>query len=199
MSTENYVEDKPKKIKEIRAEAEQKSCAVQRALYFVDEFAAKPMCGKCYPCALGTGEAQIRLDRLSRRKDAVDEKDLELLERIGDKMVQGSLCKRGKDTGEFILEIISNARDEFEKHISHSCPNKECKNLIQYEIDPELCDMCGECKQGCRFNAILGEKKHPFFSGYQPFQIRQKRCTRCGECVDLCPTGAIVLNPQSNK
>jgi ferredoxin len=51
--------------------------------------------------------------------------------------------------------------------------------------------MCGECQAVCKFNAIVGEKKKPFLSGYLPFEIVQKRCTKCGECIPVCPTDAI--------
>ncbi len=199
MSTETYVEEKPKKLKDIRKEAEEKSCPVQQMQYFIDEFLAKPMCGKCYPCALGTGEAQIRVDRLTRSDADVDEQDLDLLRRIGDNMVQGSLCKRGKDTGEFILEVLEKSRDEFLEHVQRACPKRECKSLIRYAIVPELCTMCGDCKMTCRYNAILGETRKPYFTGYQPFEIRLKRCTGCGECVDVCPEGAIVVKSNSKK
>ncbi len=199
MNSENYVEEKPKKLKDIRKEAEEKACAVQQVQYFVDEFLARPMCGKCYPCALGTGEAQIRLARFSRYQEDVDENDIDVLQRIATNMIQASLCKRGKDTGGFILEVLDNARDEFLQHIARTCPKKECKNLIEYVIIPELCNMCGECKNACRYNAVLGEERKSYFSGYPPFEIRQKRCTRCGECVDVCPTGAIVVNSNTNK
>jgi len=198
MSAETFVEEKGKKLKEIRKEALEKSCAVQQVLYFVDEFLAKPMCGKCYPCALGTSEAQIRLTRISRDQDEVNETDIELLHRIGTQMIQGSLCKRGKDTGRFIREVLDNAQDEFLQHIAGTCPKKECRNLIKYVIVPELCNMCGECKNACRYDAVLGEERKSYFSGYPPFEIRLKRCTRCGECLDLCPTGAIVVHIKNN-
>ena len=199
MSTENYVEEKPKKLKEIRKEAEERTCPVQQMQYFIDEFLAKPMCGKCYPCALGAGEAQIRVAGLASRGAEVDGRDLDLLKRIGENMIRGSLCKRGKDTGEFILEHLENSRDEIMEHVARSCPSRECKSLVRYEIMPELCTMCGECKKVCRYNAVLGETRKPYFTGYQPFEIRQKRCTGCGECVDVCPEGAIVFKSSLRK
>ncbi len=201
MSTDNYVEEKPKKLKDIRKEAEELACPVQQMQYFIDEFLAKPMCGKCYPCALGTGEAQIRVARLATRGAEVDGRDLDLLRRIGVNMVRDSLCKRGKDTGDFILELLDNSRDEIMEHVhaDRSCPTRECKSLVRYEIVPELCTMCGECKKVCRYNAVLGETRKPYFTGYQPFEIRLKRCTGCGECVDVCPEGAIVVGSNPGK
>lgn len=193
MTEETLKEEKVKKIEDIRKEALEKACAVQRLLYFIEEFLAGPMCGKCYPCALGTGEAKIRLLKISQRLDDVSEKDIEILKRIGAEMIEGSFCKKGKDTGRFIVETISNSEDEFREHISGICPHKECARLIEYVINPELCIMCGKCKEVCKYGAIIGEKKEPYRAGYLPFEIRQKRCTKCGECVVVCPTGAIEV------
>ena len=78
MSEETVTEEKVKKLQDIRKEAEEKSCPVQKALYFIEEFLAGPMCGKCYPCALGTNEAKIRLIRLSQHLEGTNEQDLQL-------------------------------------------------------------------------------------------------------------------------
>jgi ferredoxin len=106
-------------------------------------------------------------------------------------MIEGSFCKKGRDTGRFLTDVLTTAEEEFEQHVSGVCPKKECVSLVEYVIRPELCSMCGECLSACTFDAITGEKRVPYLSGYLPFEIRQKRCTKCGECVKVCPTGAI--------
>jgi len=191
MNEEHFTEEKEKKLDDIKKEAEEKKCAVQRALYFIQEFLSGPMCGRCFPCALGTGEVKIRLTRISRHPDDLSEKDIEALKRIGAQMIVGSFCKKGKDTGRFIVDILTTSGEEFEEHISGACPQKECISLVEYIIDPELCTMCGKCAEVCKYSAIIGEKKKTYLAGYLPFEIRQKRCTKCGECVKVCPTGAI--------
>lgn len=193
MSEETVTEQKEKKVEDIKKEAEQKACVVQSALHFIQEFLAGPMCGKCYPCALGTGEAKIRLLRISQHLEDVSEKDIEAIKRIGSIMSEASFCKKGKDTGRFLVEIITTREEEFKEHISGNCPKKECISLIEYVINPILCIMCGKCAEICKYNAIIGETKKPYLSGYLPFEIRQKRCTKCGECVKVCPTGAIEV------
>ncbi|MFA6056211.1 MAG: 4Fe-4S binding protein, partial [Thermodesulfovibrionales bacterium] len=100
---------------------------------------------------------------------------------------------KGKDTGKYLAEILSVSGNEFKEHLSGICPKKECTSLIEYIIRPELCTMCGECLEVCKYDAILGEKKTPYRSGYLTFEIRKKRCTNCGECVKVCPTGAIEI------
>jgi ferredoxin len=183
--------EKGKRVEDIRKEAEEKACPVQKALYFIGEFIAGPMCGKCYPCSLGTGEAKIRLLRISHHLGNVTEADIQALRRIGLNMTEGASCKKGRDTGKFITDVLSASDEEIRQHLEGICPKKECVDFIQYVIQPELCIMCGKCSEVCEAGAIIGEKKQPYLSGFLPFEIRQRRCTKCGACVRVCPTGAI--------
>jgi ferredoxin len=182
-------EEKEKKVEEIKKEAEQKRCPVNRALYYMDEFLAGPMCGRCMPCSFGSYEASMRLKNIVEGRGT--EADLVALRRIADEMLEGSLCKKGKDTARFVLDWM--ATDVFREHINGRCPERECAPFIQYRVIPEKCIMCGLCKEVCKYNAIIGEKKVSHLSGYLPFEIRQKRCTKCGDCVPVCPTGAIIV------
>lgn len=193
MNEENNTEEKTKTVERIKKEAEEKECAVQKAFYYINEFIAGPMCSRCFPCALGTAEAGIRLQRLVHQARDINEKDIEILKRIASQMIEGSFCKKGKDTGKYLAGILSVSGNEFKEHLSGICPKKECTSLIEYVIKPELCTMCGDCLEVCKFDAILGEKKVPYLSGSLPFEIRKKRCTNCGECVKVCPTGAIEI------
>ena len=193
MSEETLSEQKEKKLEDIQKEAEEKACPVQRVLYYIEEFLAGPMCGKCYPCALGTPEAKIRLIRIAQHLTNVSPSDIEVLKRIGTQMIEGSFCIKGKKTGKFITETLASALDNFSLHLTGSCPQKECIRLVEYVVNRELCIRCGKCLEACRYDAIVGEIKKPYRSGYLPFEIRQKRCTRCGECITACPTGAIEV------
>lgn len=187
------LEEKEKKLEDIKKESENRKCPVQRLLYYMNEFISGPMCSRCFPCSLGTAEAKIRLNRISMN-EGTDIKDIEILKRIGLMMIEGSFCKKGKDTGKFIIDLINLSEEEFINHVSGICSSAECNALIEYIIDPELCTMCGECLNVCKEKAIFGEKKKPFQTGYLPFEIRKKRCTKCGECIKVCPTGAIKIN-----
>jgi len=180
-------EQKELKVDDIKKEAEEKHCPAQKALYYVEKFLDELMCGKCFPCAFGTYEAKMRL------KDIISghgtEADIAVVRRIAGVMIEASRCKRGKDTGRFVLEWADT--DSFKLHADKRCPDQECLALIELRIDPDKCIMCGECQAVCKFNAIVGEKKKPYLSGYLPFEIVQKRCTKCGECISVCPTNAI--------
>jgi NAD-dependent dihydropyrimidine dehydrogenase PreA subunit len=193
MSEERLAGEKGKNVETIKKEAEEKACAVRKALYFIEEFISGPMCGKCFPCALGTAEAKIRLSGLAVHRDNISVKDIETLRRVGLQMIEGSFCKKGKDTGKFLLDTLSAAGDEFIKHLSGVCPKKECISLIRYEINPDLCIMCNNCAEACKHHAIIGEKRSAYRSGFLPYQIRQKKCTKCGDCLPVCPTAAVVL------
>ncbi len=182
-------EVKEKKTADIKKEAEDIKCPVKRALYYVEEFLVGPMCGKCFPCEMGTYEAAIRLRNIISGMGT--EADLAAIRRIADEMLLTSRCKRGKDTAEFIIEWMGT--DAYKDHIEGRCPDKECEAFIEYRIIPEKCILCGLCKEACKYNAILGEKAEPYLSGYLPFEIRQRRCVKCGDCIKVCPVDAIEI------
>jgi ferredoxin len=184
-------ENKPGEIKtdDIKAAAEEKGCPVQKAKYYVTEFLAGPMCGKCLPCALGSYEAGVRLDSILEGRGT--DSDVAALRRIADDMLESSRCKKGKDTAKFILEWMSTG--VYEEHVRGRCPDGKCKAFVEYRIVPEKCTMCGLCREACRYEAVIGEKRKPWLSGYRPFEIRQKKCTKCDECRKVCPTGAVVI------
>jgi len=96
MREEGLQAGKERTLEDIRKDAEEKDCPVQRVLYFIKEFIAGPMCGKCYPCSLGTGEADIRLMKISGYSWNADESDIHALKRIGLSLMDGSFCKKGK-------------------------------------------------------------------------------------------------------
>ena len=193
MSEERLTGEKGKTVETIKKEAEKRACAVRKALYFIEEFISGPMCGKCFPCALGTAEAKIRLTRLADHRKDISGKDIETLWRIGLQMTEGSFCKKGKDTGKFLLDTLSVSEEEFKQHLAGACPKKECISLIRYEINPDLCILCDKCAEVCKHHAIVGEKRESYRSGFLPYQIRQKKCTKCGECLKVCPTAAVVF------
>ncbi len=179
-------------IDEIRREAEEKTCAVQKALTFIEEFIEGPMCGRCYPCSLGTEEAKIRLIRLSQHLGGASEDDIAALRRIADFMIEGSYCKKGRDTGRFLSELLSTAEEEFRLHVAGTCPRRECISSIEYVVNPDLCVACGACAVRCVYDAIEGRKGDPS-EGVSPFEILRNVCVRCGDCVSVCPTGAIEV------
>ena len=183
------------KVEEIKRVAEEKSCPVQKALYYIEEFLEGPMCGRCFPCAFGSYEARVRLRNIIEGKGK--EEDIFALKRITENMMAGSLCKKGKDSAEFVHEWLE--ADAFKGHVEGICPDMDCPAFIEYVVISEKCTICGLCKEVCKYNAVIGEKTVKYKTGYLPFEIRQKRCVKCGDCIDVCPTGAIVVVASRKK
>lgn len=181
-------EAKEVKVEEIKKNAEEKSCPVQRSLYYITEFLSGPMCGRCFPCAMGSYEARVRLQSLIEGKG--NRADIRALKRITAEMAEASMCKKGKDTASFVSGWLNEGA--FDEHLSGACSSGECRALVEYRVVSGSCTACGRCKEACAFNAVIGEKAKPYRSGV-PFEVRQKRCTRCGECIKVCPEGAIIL------
>ncbi len=182
-------EKKELKVEEIKAAAQARGCPVQQALYYVSGFLDGPMCGKCFPCSMGSYEARNRLRSLAEGNGT--QADLDALKLIAEKMQLASFCKKGKDTGRFIADWM--AAGVYDEHIKGRCPEKECKGLVEFSIDPEKCTNCGLCRDACKHGAIFGEKRKPYLTAYLPYEIRQARCIKCGECLEACPEGAILI------
>lgn len=180
---------KPLKVEEIKTTADTIACPVEKAQYYVSQFLAGPMCGKCFPCSMGSYEARIILNVIIEGRGK--RRDLERLKRIASEMVESSMCKKGKDTARFLLEWLDS--DVFLKHIEGYCPARTCAAFIEYRIIPGKCTLCGKCKDICKYNAVHGDKVKPFMGGYLPFEIRQKKCVNCGDCIKVCPENAIIL------
>ena len=182
-------EVKEKKVDEIKKEADEIKCPVKSSLYFIEEFLAGPMCGKCFPCEMGAYEAKIRLQNITEGTGS--EQDVLAIKKIASEMMDISRCKRGKDTAKFIMEWMDT--DAFRGHLEGRCADRECTSLVEYRIIPEKCTMCGLCLDVCKPNAIIGEKRVSYYGGYLPFEIRQARCTKCSDCLKVCPEGAVEV------
>ena len=183
-------EETPKKdMKDVLAAVENIKCMVQKSQKFVEEFLSEPMCGKCHPCALGSYEALVRLKRIS--SGIATQGDVAAIQRIADDMLESSRCIKGKDTAKFLLTALKT--EAFSQHLGGHCEEHECPAYVTYRIIPEKCVLCGDCQKACRYNAIQGEKKVSYRTGYLPFEVRQKRCVKCGDCLPACSYGAIEV------
>ncbi len=58
--------------------------------------------------------------------------------------------------------------------------------LPKAEIDSTLCIRCGQCKENCKFDAIIEDPDYRV----DPFS-----CEGCGVCAAVCSAGAILLKP----
>lgn len=91
----------------------------------------------------------------------------------------------GKTAASPVVSTIKSFRSEYEAHIyDKKCPAGNCKKLITYSIDPELCKGCSKCARNCPVNAISGEIK-------KPFVIDNAKCIKCGACASACNFKAV--------
>ena len=158
------------------------SCMVEFARYFVD-FLKGESCGKCVPCREGTLRMLEILTGICEGRGSME--DLDTLEEIGEYLKDTALCALGSTAANPVLTTLRYFRDEYEAHINEKyCPAGVCKNLFQYEIDPDACTGCEACKKKCPVEAISGEKK-------EVHVIDLATCTQCGICYDTCRFGAI--------
>ncbi|MCE5312548.1 MAG: 4Fe-4S binding protein [Nitrospiraceae bacterium] len=180
-------EVKELKTADIMADSARYGCCVKQARYYFETFLKELMCGRCHPCALGSHEAMMRLERLTVGRGAA--LDMAALRRIAENMLFGSMCKKGKDSAEFLRTWLDSG--EFAEHAAGICRHAECSAMVSYSIDASRCSHCGLCREACCNGAITGEKRKPYLIGYPAFEIRDKKCTRCGKCEDVCTEGAV--------
>jgi len=157
------------------------TCMVQVAKYFL-AFTQDESCGKCVPCRDGVRIMLGILDRITEGNGR--EGDIGLLEELGKRVSETSLCALGGSAANPVLSTIRYFRDEYEKHIAEKkCPAGACRELIRYEIT-DNCNGCHACFKKCPEKAISGEAK-------KQHVIDQSKCTKCGICFETCRFGAI--------
>lgn len=161
-----------------------RTCMVDVARYFL-AFLEEESCGKCTPCREGIKRMRKVLDGICEGWGR--EGDIELLEKMSQVLIDGSICGLGATAPNPVLTTIKYFREEYEAHINQrSCPAGVCKNLITYKVNPDLCKACGLCRKACLSEAIAGAPK-------QPHTIDAKKCIKCGACYEACKFEAIVV------
>jgi len=160
------------------------TCVVDVARFFL-KFTQNESCGKCTPCREGTKRMLEILDRICSGEGR--EGDLELLEELGEHIINTSLCQLGGSAPTPVLSTLHHFRDEYEAHIKDKrCPANVCAGMsAAYEINQEACIGCTACVRVCPTRAISGERK-------KPHVIQPEVCISCGICAGKCPVKAIT-------
>lgn len=159
------------------------NCMVDVAKFYMG-FICDESCGKCSPCRIGTKRMMEILERITSGNGTM--KDFDELEEIAEACQNNSLCALGQTSANPIKSTIAHFKDEYIAHIvDKKCPAGVCKDLIHYEINPDVCKMCSACSRKCPVEAIHGEP------GKTVFEIDQTRCVKCGMCIATCKFDAI--------
>lgn len=166
------------------------TCPVLGVKEQLEAFAAGDMCGRCLPCPTGVLSAISILERLSRGEGR--DEDLAELSAIGEHLAELSRCPRGQGAGGWILEALKDEQ-AFQAHLARRCPAGDCRNLVKYRVNTELCTMCDECRKVCPRDAILGEPYVAWRGDNRPYRIVEELCDGCGRCAEACPERAIEL------
>ena len=159
------------------------NCMVDIAKFFLG-FTVEESCGKCTPCRIGTRRLYEILDKITQGRGEME--DLDRLEELCTHIKANSLCGLGQTAPNPVLSTLTYFREEYIEHVQNKrCPTGVCRDLLNYEIDPEKCTSCGLCKKNCPADAITGEKKTPYL-------IDQALCIKCGTCIEKCKFDAIA-------
>ncbi len=158
------------------------TCMVGIAKFFL-EFTQDESCGKCVPCRIGTKVMLDKLEDICAGKG--EEGDIELLQELAEDIKNTALCGLGQTAPNPVLTTIKYFRDEYEAHIKEKrCPAHSCLALLKFEVNSELCKMCGVCAKVCPVEAIKWEKK-------QTAVIDKEKCIKCKTCITSCKFMAI--------
>ena len=159
-------------------------CMVSVAKFYLD-FIVEESCGKCAPCRVGNKRLYEILERITQGKGTPE--DLERLKNLSNVIKETSLCGLGQTSPNPVLSTMENFWDEYVEHVyEKKCRSGQCKALLNYYIEEELCVGCTACKRSCPVNAITGDKK-------QLHVINQDICIKCGACEEKCAFDAITI------
>ncbi|MBQ8917334.1 MAG: 4Fe-4S binding protein, partial [Oscillospiraceae bacterium] len=159
------------------------NCMVDIAKFFL-EFTVEDSCGKCTPCRIGTKRLYEILDRITKGQGTME--DIPKMKELCHFIKENSLCGLGQTAPNPVLSTLQYCVDESIAHIKDQrCPAGVCKDLLSFEIVPDLCKGCTLCSRKCPVGAISGTVKNPHV-------IDQDKCIKCGACIESCKFKAII-------
>ena len=157
-------------------------CMVSVSRFYLD-FTVEESCGKCTPCRIGDKRLLELLNKITEGRATM--KDLDILSTLGKVIKDTALCGLGQTSPNPVLSTLNNFYDEYVEHVrDKTCRAKQCKALLTYTINPELCIGCHLCFKHCPADAILGDVR-------KPHVINPDKCIKCGMCMARCKFKAI--------
>lgn len=159
-------------------------CMVSVSRFYLD-FTVEESCGKCTPCRIGNKRLLELLNKITDGRGT--EKDLDTLSTLGRVIKDTALCGLGQTSPNPVLSTLDNFYDEYLEHVKDkTCRAKQCKSLLTYTINPELCIGCHLCAKNCPVDAINGTAR-------KPHAINPDTCIKCGMCMARCKFKAILV------
>ena len=159
-------------------------CMVSVSRFYLD-FTVEESCGKCTPCRIGNKRLLELLNKITEGRGTM--KDLDALSTLGKVIKDTALCGLGQTSPNPVLSTLNNFYDEYVEHVrDKTCRAKQCKSLLTYTINPELCIGCHLCFKHCPADAILGDVR-------KPHVINPDKCIKCGMCMARCKFNAILV------
>ena len=157
-------------------------CMVSVARFYLD-FTVEESCGKCTPCRIGNKRLLEILNKITEGRGT--EKDLDTLSTLGQAIKDTALCGLGQTSPNPVLSTLKHFHDEYVEHVKDkTCRARQCKALLTYTINPELCTGCHLCSRKCPADAIMGDVRKPHI-------INPAKCIKCGMCMARCKFKAI--------
>ena len=157
-------------------------CMVSVSRFYLD-FTVEESCGKCTPCRIGNKRLLELLNKITEGRGTM--KDLDALSTLGKVIKDTALCGLGQTSPNPVLSTLNNFYDEYVGHVrDKTCRAKQCKSLLTYTINLELCIGCHLCFKHCPADAILGDVR-------KPHVINPDKCIKCGMCMARCKFKAI--------
>ncbi|MFW6035077.1 MAG: FAD-dependent oxidoreductase, partial [Halothermotrichaceae bacterium] len=158
---------------------DEQTCMVDLAKYFVD-FCKDESCGKCTPCRIGTTRMLEILERITAGKGTL--KDLELLEEMGEQIMDSAFCGLGQTAPNPVLSTLKYFKNEYINHIENNyCEASRCASLFD-----------SPCQNQCPANVDIPLyidfiRQGRYKEAYKIVQQENPLVLICGRvCYNLC-------------
>jgi len=159
-------------------------CMVSVAKFYL-EFTVEESCGKCAPCRIGNKRLHELLEKITHGDGTME--DLETMKNLSKVVKDTALCGLGQTSPNPVISTMENFYDEYVDHVKYGkCQAGQCKMLLEYNIDRDLCVGCTLCARVCPVDAIVGKRK-------EVHVIKQDKCIKCGACMEKCKFNAISI------